>query len=74
MTLAVPLMWDDEHKLLLDADGNSVSPKAIVDRLNLYDDLVRAVELLNHVRPPDMLAVAVMDIELTLSRVRAQAK
>lgn len=74
MRLSLPLSWDDKYKLLIDADGNSVSPKAIIDRLTLYDDLVRAVELLNHYRRPDMPPIGVADVELTLRRAQARDK
>ena len=71
MSLKLPLVWAGSS--LLDCEGKAISPVAIVERLSLYDDLVRAVEMLNHYRPQDMPAIAVADVELTLLRARGLA-
>ena len=74
MKLHLPLVWDDRYRLVLDADGNSVSPAAIVSRLSLHDDMVRAIDILNYYRPPDLPLLAASDVEQTLLRIRALDK
>lgn len=73
MTLAKPLTWDKDRKLLLDGDGNSISPEGIVNRLMIYDDLVRAVELLYPYLRPDTPEIVIQDVERTRLQVKARA-
>jgi len=72
MTLPLPLTWDADKKVVWDANGNTLSPSAIVNRLSLYDDLVRAVTLLNEYRSPDTPAAVIQDVEMTVIQVRFQ--